>query len=149
MKHPPVIPVNRRSNLPITEPPEIRFDVMVVLDKCFMDEEGDVVDEKTIEHEVLGSYETEDEAFEFMALLSGGKQKNEIDRKEAVAALLFDSEVWDEEESPRPSEEAVHKLAEELIEFFDNQETTQERNAEIEASTPEEEREIQNDPEFT
>ncbi len=95
------------------------FDVMVVLDKCFTDEEGDVVDFKTVEHEVLGSYETEEEAYAFMALLSGGKQKNEIDRKEAVAALLFDSDVWDEEESPRPSEEAAHKLAEELIEFFD------------------------------
>ena len=84
------------------------FDVMVVLDKCFTDEEGDVVDFKTVEHEVLGSFKTEDEAFEFMASLQNGN-----------------------------------------LDLLEDQETTQERNAEIEASTPEEEREIQNDPEFT
>lgn len=41
-----------------------------------------------------------------------------IDRKEAFAALLFDSEVWTEDD-PRPSEEACHILAEELIAFVD------------------------------
>ncbi len=84
------------------------FDVMIVLDKVWTDEDGDVVDDKTIEHEVLGSFETEDEAREFMASLQNGN-----------------------------------------LDLLEDQETTQERNAEIEASTPEEEREIQNDPEFT
>jgi len=40
-----------------------------------------------------------------------------IDRKEAIAAVLFDSGVWTEED-PRPSEEACHRLAEELIKFL-------------------------------
>ncbi len=51
------------------------FDVMVVLDKCWTDEEGDVVDYKTVEHEVLGSFETEDEAREFIASLMNGKKE--------------------------------------------------------------------------
>ena len=50
------------------------FDVMIVLDKCWTDEEGDVVDYKTVEHEVLGSFKTEDEAREFIASLKNGKQ---------------------------------------------------------------------------
>lgn len=41
-----------------------------------------------------------------------------MDRKEAFAALLFDSEHWDED-NERPSEEACHKLAEEIIRFVD------------------------------
>lgn len=43
--------------------------------------------------------------------------RRRMDRKEAFAALLFDSEVWTEDD-PRPSEEACHQLAEELLEFL-------------------------------
>jgi hypothetical protein len=45
------------------------------------------------------------------------RECKEIDRKEAFAAMLFDSDHWDED-SPRPSEETAHKLAEEIIAFI-------------------------------
>ena len=41
------------------------FDVMIVLDKCWTDEEGDVADFKTLDHEVLDSFETEKEAINY------------------------------------------------------------------------------------
>ncbi|MCK5316906.1 MAG: hypothetical protein KAJ55_03280 [Anaerolineales bacterium] len=53
------------------------FDVMIVLDKCWTDDEGDVVDYKTVEHEVLGSFETEKEAYKFIADLQNGRGMNE------------------------------------------------------------------------
>lgn len=48
------------------------FDVTITLDKCWTDEEGDVADFKTVEHEVLGTYKTEDEARELIASLMNG-----------------------------------------------------------------------------
>jgi hypothetical protein len=48
---------------------------MIVLDKCWTDEEGDVVDYKTLEHEVLDSFETEEEAHKFIAALKNGSDR--------------------------------------------------------------------------
>ena len=142
---------------------------------------------------------------EFVNHLSPPEDDRYIDRKEAIASIIFDYEGWTEEEE-RPHEETCHTLAEQILEHLDPLihkfdvelgpdyirvvdrherelyywteeewiedpqvlisivncvikakegtlgeyvETTKERNEEIEASTPEEEEEIQNDPDFT
>ena len=60
----------------------------------------------------------EDEADEVRELAKQIVEQDAMDRKEAFAAMLFDSGVWDED-NERPDEEACHKLAEEIIRFVD------------------------------
>lgn len=46
------------------------------------------------------------------------REIQEMDRKEAAADAVFDSAAWSDDD-PRPSEEACHILAAEMIEYFD------------------------------
>ena len=75
------------------------FDVMIVIDKCWTDEAGDVVDYKTLEHEVLGSYETEPEAAAFIASLTAPPAVDvdttvKLNTLDTIARLL-DGQEWD------------------------------------------------------
>lgn len=54
------------------QPDTEAYDVMVVLDRVWTDEEAEVVESKTVEHEVIGTFTTEDAARRHIAALQPG-----------------------------------------------------------------------------